>query len=144
MIQVSIKRSGQLTNQASFPTMEEAQAWLASHEGMGTFGQKAQTIQQEVEVSPAVFDEEGNEITPAQHEMQEIHIPGYVVEIEDISDELEQEQINKEAQAFLAETDFKVLRHIRQKALGQQLSLSEEEYLALEQQRADAAARIVK
>jgi hypothetical protein len=44
----------------------------------------------------------------------------------------------------LAETDYKVLRHLRQKALGQELSLSEEEYLALEQERSDAAARIVR
>jgi hypothetical protein len=57
---------------------------------------------------------------------------------------MDQEAINKEALEFLAASDFKVLRHIRQKALEQELSLSEEDYLALEQQRADAAARIVK
>lgn len=57
---------------------------------------------------------------------------------------LQQEQTNAESLAFLASTDFKVLRHIRQKALGQELSLSEEEYLALEQQRSDAAARIIR
>lgn len=45
---------------------------------------------------------------------------------------------------FLAETDYKVLRHIRQKALGQQLTLTEEEYLNLEQQRSDAANKVIK
>lgn len=45
---------------------------------------------------------------------------------------------------FLVETDYKVLRHIRQKALGQQLTLSEEEYLILEQQRSDAANKVIK
>ena len=110
MIIVSIKKDGQVTNQGSFDSMQAAQEWLAYHEGLKTFGQKAEVIQQQVEVSPAVLDEEGNEITPAQHEMQEIHISGYVVEIEDISAKLEQEQINKESQAFLDSTDWMVIR----------------------------------
>jgi hypothetical protein len=63
---------------------------------------------------------------------------------ESVQSKMDQEAINKEALAYLAASDFKVLRHIRQKALGQELSLSDEQYLALEQQRADAAARIVK
>lgn len=64
--------------------------------------------------------------------------------INPLTQKIKQEQINIEAKAFLDATDFKVLRHIRQKALGQQLSLSEEEYLHLEQQRSDAAASIIK
>ncbi len=217
MIQIRIIKELQVTNQASFPTMEEAQAWLSSHEGMGTFGGKRfdlrpfaiETITQEpqlveispavidsegIEISPAVFDfveietspavfelkeveispaqldSEGIEISPAQFELRELEITpaqfekllvdvtvvtyedrmtevnpaGYEVEITDISAQLEQEKLNAEAQAFLDSTDFKVLRHIRQKALQQELSLSEEQYLALEQERADAAAKIVK
>lgn len=57
---------------------------------------------------------------------------------------MNQAEVNAQALKFLAESDFKVLRHIRQKALGQELSLSDEDYLALEQERADAAARIVR
>lgn len=38
MIQVKIIRDSVVTNSASFPSQEEAQAWLSSHEGMGTFG----------------------------------------------------------------------------------------------------------
>jgi hypothetical protein len=91
--------------------MEEAQAWLSHHEGMKSFGEPAQTIQQQVELSPAVFDEEGNEISPAVTEMQEMHIPGsYEVEVLDISAELAQQAINAEAQAFLASTDWMVIR----------------------------------
>ena len=135
MIQVSIKRSGQLTNQASFPTMEEAQAWLSHHEGMKSFGEPAQTIQQQVELSPAVFDEEGNELSPAVMEMQEMHIPGYVVEILDISAQLEQEAINAEALAFLASTDWMVTRAMER---GEELSA---EFKA---EREEARARIVK
>lgn len=45
---------------------------------------------------------------------------------------------------FLEDTDWKVLRHIRQKALGQPTSLTDAEYLDLEQSRAEAAAAIVE
>lgn len=44
---------------------------------------------------------------------------------------------------FLRTTDWKILRHIRQKALGITTSLTDAEYLNLEQQRHEAAARIV-
>lgn len=54
-----------------------------------------------------------------------------------------QEQANGLEREFLNTTDWKVLRHIRQKALGIQTSLTEQEYLALEQQRQAAAVRIV-
>lgn len=50
---------------------------------------------------------------------------------------------NLRYQEFLNSTDWKVLRHIREKALGIASSLSDEEYLALEHQRHLIAARIV-
>lgn len=67
-----------------------------------------------------------------------------IAEKQQKEEKAQQEKINAESLAFLAATDFKVLRHIRQKALGQETSLSEEEYLALEQERSDAAFRIVR
>lgn len=113
MIQVSVKRSGQLTNQASFPTMEEAQAWLSHHEGMKSFGEPAQTIQQQVEISPAVIAEDGSVLQEAVTEMQEVHIPGsYEVEVIDISAELAQQAINAEALAFLASTDWLITKQV--------------------------------
>lgn len=60
-------------------------------------------------------------------------------------EELERQRINKEniePREFLNSTDWMVLRHIRQKALGIATSLSDQEYLSLEQQRNDAAAKI--
>ena len=63
--------------------------------------------------------------------------------IDQLAREKAQESINTENREFLNSTDWKVLRHIRQKALGIPTSLSEEAYLALEQQRTQAAARIV-
>ena len=55
-----------------------------------------------------------------------------------------QERLNAENRFVLESTDWKVMRHIREKALGQPTSLTDAEYLALEQTRADAAAAIVQ
>jgi heme A synthase len=44
---------------------------------------------------------------------------------------------------FLNSTDWQVLRHIRQKALAVTTTLTDEQYVELEQQRQAAAARIV-
>ena len=44
---------------------------------------------------------------------------------------------------FLNSTDWKVLRHLRQKALNIATSLTDAQYLELETQRESAAARIV-
>ena len=49
---------------------------------------------------------------------------------------------NGQEREFLNSTDWKVLRHIRQKALNISTSLSDAEYIQLEQQREAAAARI--
>ena len=49
---------------------------------------------------------------------------------------------NGQEREFLNSTDWKVLRHIRQKALNITTSLSDAEYIELEQQREAAAARI--
>ena len=45
---------------------------------------------------------------------------------------------------LLSSTDWKVMRHIREKALGSPTTLSDEEYIALEQQRKVAADSIIK
>jgi hypothetical protein len=53
-----------------------------------------------------------------------------------------QAQLNHDLAKFLQQTDWQVLRHIRQKALGVPTSLSEAEYLDLELSRNQAAAQI--
>lgn len=50
--------------------------------------------------------------------------------------------INREYHEFLRNTDWKILRHIREKALGLETSLTDDEYLELEQQREAAANNI--
>jgi hypothetical protein len=54
----------------------------------------------------------------------------------------EQDKLNGVEREFLNSTDWKVLRHLRQKSLNIPTSLSDAEYLELEQQRQAAAARI--
>ena len=60
----------------------------------------------------------------------------------------EEQQIKQSATAsnnyrsFLNDTDWKVLRHVREHALGITTSLTQEEYLDLEQQRENAARNI--
>ena len=110
MKQITITKNGQVTNQAQFPSQEEADTWLATHEGMGTFGQKKETVERQVLIFPAVVDSEGLEISPAQFEAQMVDLEGYTVEIIDISAQLEQERINSESLKFLAESDWMVTR----------------------------------
>lgn len=112
MIQVKIIRDSVVTNSASFPSQEEAQAWLSSHEGMGTFGQKKETVERQVLIFPAVVDSEGLEVSPAQYEIQQVEVSGYTVEMLDISAQLEQEATNAAALKLLAESDWMVLREL--------------------------------
>jgi hypothetical protein len=60
-----------------------------------------------------------------------------------ITAQKEKEKLNGVEREFLNSTDWKVLRHLRQKALNVPTTLSESEYLTLEQQRQAASARIV-
>ncbi len=60
-----------------------------------------------------------------------------------ILEEKEQYRLNGIEREFLNSTDWKILRHLRQKALNVPTTLTDAEYLELEQQRQAAAARIV-
>jgi hypothetical protein len=57
--------------------------------------------------------------------------------------EKEQYRLNGIEREFLNSTDWKILRHLRQKALDVPTTLTDAQYLELEQQRQAAAARIV-
>src|SRR5574344_929862 len=50
---------------------------------------------------------------------------------------------SKESSKFLTDSDWKVIRHRDQLALGIETSLSEEEYLALLQERQNARERVI-
>jgi hypothetical protein len=57
--------------------------------------------------------------------------------------EKEQYRLNGIEREFLNSTDWKILRHMRQQALNVPTTLTDAQYLELEQQRQAAAARIV-
>jgi len=61
----------------------------------------------------------------------------------EVIDARAQQQQNKVYQQMLTDSDWQVLRHIRQKALGVPTSLSEAEYLDLELRRNQAANSII-
>jgi hypothetical protein len=61
----------------------------------------------------------------------------------DLAAQKSQELSNAEKRELLNSTDWKVLRHIRQKALGIPTTLSDAQYLELEQQRETASQGIV-
>ena len=89
-----------------------------------------------------ITNEQADQITAQTHYYD---IPTKSVQEVDssITAQKAQETANAEYREFLRSTDWKILRHIRQKALNVPTSLTEEEYLTLEQQRADAADNIV-
>jgi hypothetical protein len=60
-----------------------------------------------------------------------------------ITAQKEQQKLNGIEREFLNSTDWKILRHMRQQALNVPTTLTEAQYLELEQQRQAAAARIV-
>lgn len=150
MIKISIIKNGQITNGVQFETQEQIDAWLTKHVAKNTFGLPERLVPQSecteeqlasaIELIPEVLDEAGEILTPAM-----ARLPAeYTIEITDISEQIELQKQSEEALRFLNQSDFKILRHLRQKALNLPLSLSEEEYLALEQQRHEASKKVIK
>ena len=152
MISVNIKNvaSQQYTHGAQFETRELAQVWIDSQLTKGLscpWGKPEHTVQ--VEVSPyipAEFDEEGNEISPAVEAVYEDQVvpSEFTIEIEDISAQVAQEEININARKFLTESDWKVLRHRDQVDSGVITSLSEQEYQDLLVARQAARESIIE
>jgi len=125
-----------------FPTMRELEAKLLELRSSLHWGVEA--YDQVIEAQDAVLDEEGNVIQEAV-EAQVIHHEGSVeYEIEDLTNKVNQEKINKEALQFLNDSDWKILRHKDQLDLGVETSLTAEEFTALIQERQNARLRIVK
>lgn len=55
----------------------------------------------------------------------------------------QQRASNSDNRRFLRDTDWKILRHMREQTLGLPMSLTPAEFIALEQARAAAAAAVV-
>lgn len=89
-----------------------------------------------------ITDDQANQITAQTHYFD---IPSKTVKAvsASVTEQKAKDLANGLEREFLNSTDWKVLRHIRQKALNVPTSLTESQYLELEQQRQAAAARIV-
>ena len=88
-----------------------------------------------VPTSVAVFEITDQEATNIQAQTHYFDLISQTVKPVggDLAAQKTRELSNAEKREFLNSTDWKVLRHIRQKALGVPTSLTEAEYLALEQ-----------
>jgi hypothetical protein len=78
------------------------------------------------------FDIVQNAVTPHAQK----HLDAVAVREKQLAD-------NAENMRFLNSTDWKVMRHLREKTLNKPTTLSDEEFLALEVARAAAAAAIL-
>jgi len=163
MFKIEVKRliDNEIFSRTKRETIDEVNAWIAKMEAITTtngsnpWGWKecsklvADCTEEEltrlISITPPVLDENAPEGEVIILEPAIAHIASsYEIIITDISDEVAQKQTNEEAKAFLNSSDYKVLRHIRQKALEIQTTMTEEEYLELEEQRQAAAQSIAE
>lgn len=96
-----------------------------------------------IPAKPAIVDDQGIIITPAQPSRTVNHPATVTFTQKDITQELNQKALNKTSQDLLDSTDWKVLRHLREKSLQIPTSLTEAQYVALEQARNLAARKII-
>jgi hypothetical protein len=110
-IQVTVTKNGSVSNQASFKSWEESSAWITKHTKEGNFGSPRWSVEQH-QLSPEEFDEEGVKTSEAVFESVTVENPmGYEISEQEVADQT-QEEINIEALAFLASTDWYVVRLI--------------------------------
>ena len=96
MFRVNIKRNNELTHSGLRETQAQVDAWIAECESVQAWGKPAWT-----ETILATDD------TP-EHYIQ--HPAEYTIEVTDITSQVEQEKINAEALAYLASTDWMIVR----------------------------------
>lgn len=94
---ISISKNSVLISETAFPTIEELNQWFEKYKPSGCFGKAAvmgketrvvaQAVYEEGEpilIKDAVLDEQGNEIEPAQYEINRILVSPEVVEEVDV------------------------------------------------------------
>jgi hypothetical protein len=92
-----------------------------------------------------ITDEEAKQINEKTHflDLDNVVKPRPQEDLDAESTAKQLELDNAEKRAFLSSTDWKVMRHIRQLALGIPTTLTEDEYVALEQERQETANSII-
>lgn len=89
-----------------------------------------------------VFIKDGESFELASAQKQEVI--SFMATIEENKEAGIQLEANNKAEMYLTLTDWKVMRHIREKALNRPTTLSEEEYIVLELERERQADSIIK
>lgn len=121
MIQVSILKNGVVTNQAQWETRELADSWIAQGKLQEWWGKS-----EWIETIPATED------TP-EHTI--VHPAEFTIEVTDITSQVEQEKINAESLAYLASTDWMIIRETETGVLCPP---------EVKTKRAEARAKVVK
>lgn len=96
MQRLQIKKNGELTNQADFPTREELDAWVKKHQDMGTFGKPERYEPQEIVIQPLVLDEDGNILQEEIREIRNVLVPSeWVYEYSDLTEDFKNQELKK-------------------------------------------------
>ena len=114
MFKISITKNNVITNQAQFETEESVHTWLKNQQDNKSFGRNSgeyninelteQELLTEISRKP-LLDLSGNEIGTL------VTIPNqYEVIIEDVTQQLQLQKESQEALAYLASTDYLVIR----------------------------------
>lgn len=113
MIQILIRKDGIIVDQPCFLSEEAAQAWLQRLVQSKDHGEPAWT--ESVLSVPAIIDENGELLSPAQYENIQ-HPAEYEVLWQDITEQVEQkeaqEALNAAALKLLADTDWLIIREL--------------------------------
>jgi hypothetical protein len=123
MLKATVKKlDGTYLDHSNFASEDAAMEWFGPRIDQGVYGQKHVPAQYQtvtVVIQEALLDEQGEEISPAvteDHEdlVREEIAAQFVIEFEEITElsilDPEQERINSEAKAYLASTDWYVIR----------------------------------
>lgn len=125
MFKVQIKKQNQITNEAQFETEEQAQTWLDQESNNLSFG-KIQREAKEIEVTDmdgnvSVILDNNEDISKSISVREEKDLEGKIIkihtlpkefesEIIDITKEIEAQKASIEALAYLASTDFLIIK----------------------------------
>lgn len=157
MFKVNIIKNSTVTNSATFETVELATLWLQSESLNGSFGKIVREVRQisqaNLEGVMEVYLENNEDISKSISQRSEIILDKEVVfhtlpadftsEIVDITNQTLLAKESSDALNLLANSDYKVLRHLRQKALNIATTLTEEQYIQLEQFRHEASLKVI-
>lgn len=131
MIEVRVIRilDNRITYQAQFESQELAQSWIESqlNESSKPFGKPERwVLEDEEDISSAIasrereilsasenIDEDGVITTIPAQIVIEYKLPcTYIIQIEDVTSQVEQKYINMEAEKYLRSTDWYIIREI--------------------------------